>query len=474
MINFSRVARGAASAFVLQVLGAGLTYGSQIALARWMGVSSFGVYAYAMAWAMLAAILLGLGFPQSVLRFIPQYRAQEDHARVRGLVRTSQLATLTVSVAVALLGTLIVVAFLPRDSTNTTAIALAFWLIPVGALINLDSSIIRAGGRVFGAFAPSLVLRPLALVMLVGAAWLAWGRLTAVTAIAITLGVYLAVALIQSLFIHEVLDAGNGPASAIYERRVWLRVSMPLLLVAGFQLALSQADLLIIGATRGVRDAAFYLAASKTALLVSYLLVALNAITAPLFSELETRGDRAGLQRLVSTTTQWVFWPTLAIAVGLALLSPYVLGLFGHGFGAARWALLILLLGQLVNAACGSVGYLLSMTGHQDDTARVYGITSVVNVVLCYACARAFGLTGAAFSTTFSMIVWNLWLYRLTRKRIGIRASFLSYFLRRSERPTATTGEPPTDPSTDGLFQPRGAIVMQPATLSGKAQVSDG
>ncbi|HEY2767357.1 MAG TPA: oligosaccharide flippase family protein [Solirubrobacteraceae bacterium] len=473
MIDFSRVARGAASAFVLQVLGAGLTYGSQIALARWMGVSSFGVYAYAMAWAMLAAILLGLGFPQSVLRFIPQYRAREDHARVRGLVRASQMATLTVSVAVALLGTAIVVVLLPRDS-DTTAAAVALWLIPLGALINLDSAIIRAGGRVVGAFVPSLVVRPLALVMLGGAAWLAWGRLTAVTVIAITLGVYVAVALMQTVLVHEVLKADGAPASAMYERRVWLRVSMPLLLVAGFQLALSQADLLIIGATRGVRDAAFYLAASKTALLVSYLLVAVNAITAPLFSELETRGDRAGLQRLVSTTSQWVFWPTLAIAAGLALLSPYVLGLFGHGFQAARWALLVLLFGQLINAACGSVGYLLSMTGHQDDTARVYGITSVVNVALCYAGARTFGLTGAACSTTFSMIVWNVWLYRLTRKRIGIRASFLSYFLRRGERPMVTADEHHTSPSGVGPCQPRGAIVMQSSPLSGKAPVSDG
>ncbi len=474
MINFSRVARGAASALVLQVLGAGLTYCSQVAFARWMGVSSFGVYVYAMAWAMLAAILLGLGFPQSVLRFIPQYRTHEDHARVRGLVRTGQTATLSVGVAVALLGTAVVLAFPPHDSTDTTVAVVALWLIPLGALINLDSAIIRAGGRIVGAFAPSLVLRPLALLLLVGAAWLAWGRLTAVTVIAITLGIYLAVALVQSLLVHEVVNAGGASTAPVYERRVWLRVSMPLLLVAGFQLALSQADLLIVGATRGVRDAAFYLAAAKTAMLVSYLLVALNAIAAPLFSELETKGDRAGLQRLVSTTAQWVFWPTLAIAAGLALLAPYVLGLFGPGFLAARWALLVLLFGQLINAACGSVGYLLSMTGHQDDTARVYGITAVVNVGLCYACARAFGLTGAACSTTFSMIVWNVWLYRLTVKRIGIRASFLSYFFPRSGRPVALAGEHHASPGADGSFQPRGAVVMPTSALSGRAQVNDG
>lgn len=447
MISLSRVARGAAVALVLQVLGAGLAYLSQVAFARWMGVSAFGVYVYAMAWATLAALLLGLGFPQSVLRFIPQYRTLDDQARIRGLVRLSQRATLAAGCAVALLGTIILIAFVPSGSDGAASVAgVALWLIPVGALINLDSAIIRAGGRIVGAYAPSLVMRPLALLLVAGAAWLKWGQLTAIGGIVITLGVYTVVALLQSRFVHEISQRGkSSPALvAAYEPRTWLRVSMPLLLVAGFQIALSQADLLIVGATRGVRDAAYYLAATKTATLVSYLLIALNAIAAPLFSEFEARGDRAGLQRLVTVSAQWVFWPTLALAVGLALLAPYILGLFGAGFIAAQGALLVLLVGQLISASCGSVGYLLSMTGYQDDTARVYGITAAFNVALCYVGARAFGLTGAACATTFSMIVWNLWLYRLTRKRIGIHASILSVLvLRREDRLQGAKHRPP-------------------------------
>jgi O-antigen/teichoic acid export membrane protein len=203
-------------------------------------------------------------------------------------------------------------------------------------------------------------------------------------------------------------------------------MSGPLLLVAGFQVALSQTDLLIVGAVGGVRRAAFYLAASRTSLLVSYLLVGVSAVMAPLFAELEARGDRAGLQRLASVSAQWTFWPTLALAAGLAALSPYVLGLFGPHYVLARWALLILLAGQLVNAGCGAVGYLLSMTGHQDDTARVYGLTAALNLALCYAGTRLFGLEGAAGATSVSLIAWNVWLHRLTVKRLGVRASLLA------------------------------------------------
>ncbi len=423
----SRLAHGAVYALGLQVIGAGLAYLSQVAFARWMGISQFGIYAYVIAWATLLALLAGLGFPSSVLRFIPEYRAMGDLVRLRGIIRLSRRTAVAAGIVVALLGTGAVVAFVPGGSDGAVAAAvLAMWLIPIGAVINLDTAIIRAGGRVVGAYAPSLVVRPGAILLLAGAAWIVWGRLTALDGVIVTLCAFTAVALLQSRLLRGVVGYGGSSHTAVYEPRIWFRVSMPLFLVVGFQIALGQADLLIIGAMRGVRDAALYLAASKTAMLVGYLLVAINAVAAPLFSEFEVRGDRAGLQRLASVSAQWVFWPTLVLAVGLALLAPYILGLFGPDFITARWALYVLLVGQLVNAGCGAVGYLLGMTGHQNDTARVYGITALFNVALCYVGARVYGLTGAACATTLSMIVWNVWLHRLTRKRIGIGASILS------------------------------------------------
>jgi O-antigen/teichoic acid export membrane protein len=420
----ARLARGAILALAIQVLGAGLTYLSQVAFARWMGLSQFGVYAYLTAWATVLALLGGLGFPMSVLRFIPEYRARGDRERLRGLVRVSRRATLAASFAMALVGVVVVAIFF--SGGTAVAAGIAIWLVPAGALINLDTSIIRAGGRVLGAYAPSLVIRPLLILFGTAVVWFAWGRLTASTGFIITLAVFVIVALIQSMLVRDVVHRDRSPRPAIYERRLWLQVSAPLLLVAGFQIALGQTDLLVVGGVGGVRDAALYQAASKTATLVGYLLVAFSAVAAPLFSEFEARGDRAGLQRLATISAQWVFWPTLIMALGLALLAPYILELFGPEFVAARWALIILLFGQLVSAGCGAVGYLLGMTGHQNDLARVYGVTSVVNIAICYAGAAAFGLTGAACATTFSLIVWNIWLHYLTTRRIGVRASIVS------------------------------------------------
>jgi O-antigen/teichoic acid export membrane protein len=422
----SRVARAAVLALVLQVSGAGLAYVSQVAFARWMGLAQFGTYVYVMAWATLLGLLAGAGFPSSVLRFIPEYRATADDARLRGLVRLSRCTAIAAGSAVAGAGTVLIVLLAPAARGAEEAAILAMWLIPIGALINLDTAIIRAGGRVVGAFGPSLVVRPAGILLIAGVVWLLTGRLTALDGVLATFAAFVAIALVQVGLVRGVVGHGHRARPHVYESRTWLGVSMALFLVVGFQIALGQADLLIIGATRGVRSAALYLAATKTAMLVTYLLVALNAVTAPLFSEFELRGDRAGLQRLVSVSEQWVFWPTLVLAALLALLAPHILALFGPRFVTARWALYVLLVGQLANAGCGAVGYLLGMTGHQKDTARVYGITAVFNVALCYVGARTYGLTGAACATTFSMVTWNVWLHHVTKKRIGIRASIFS------------------------------------------------
>ena len=426
------VARGAVLALAVQVAGAGLGYLLQVALARWMGLTQFGTYTYLMAWATVLALLAGLGFPLSVLRFIPEYRALGDHARLCGLVRTSRRATLAVGAALAALILLLALALSPPAQEAQILIALC--LIPAGALINLDLAVIRAGGRVLGAYAPSLVIRPLLILLAAGASWLAWGHLTAGMGLAITLGTFVLVALVQTTLVREVLQIAGRAQAPVYDRRRWLTVSAPLLLVAGFQIALGQTDLLLVGAVRGVGDAALYSAAAKTATLVGFVLVALNAVTAPLFAELHAKGDHAGLQRLASTCAEWAFWPTVAIAALLALFAPVVLGLFGSSFQSARWALTILLAGQLVSAGCGAVGYLMSLTGHQNDAARVYGVVALLNIPLCYAGVRMYGLNGAAAATALSLIAWNVWLHRLTSRRIGVRASIVSAFEMKRDR----------------------------------------
>ncbi len=61
-----QIARGSIVAFGIYVGGAGLTYGSQLLLARAIGADSFGLYAYVLAWVTMLAYLAVLGFDVSL------------------------------------------------------------------------------------------------------------------------------------------------------------------------------------------------------------------------------------------------------------------------------------------------------------------------------------------------------------------------------------------------------------------------
>src|SRR2546430_14932750 len=95
--------RLAGTIFIIRVISAGLAYVSQVLLARWMGTSDYGVYVYVWTWVLLLGSMMDFGISASAQKLIPEYRANGDHARLRGFLSGSRWMTGLVSAALALL-----------------------------------------------------------------------------------------------------------------------------------------------------------------------------------------------------------------------------------------------------------------------------------------------------------------------------------------------------------------------------------
>jgi len=98
---------------------------------------------------------------------------------------------------------------------------------------------------------------------------------------------------------------------------------------------------------------------------------------------------------------------------------PAYLKIFGDSYIQGWGALAILSIGQLVNAATGSVGVLLTMTGHERYMVVSAGLSAILNIVLNTILIPLWGLNGAALATTISLIFINtiksLWVARTLR-----------------------------------------------------------
>src|SRR5436190_1918637 len=111
--------RMAGTAFAIRVASAGVTFLSQIALARWMGGFDFGIYVSVWTWLLLAGDIVHLGLPLVAQRFIPEYTHHNQFDALRGFLIGSRWITFGLATAFALIGAVAIYALTPRLDPHT-------------------------------------------------------------------------------------------------------------------------------------------------------------------------------------------------------------------------------------------------------------------------------------------------------------------------------------------------------------------
>ncbi len=425
--DLGRVLRGARATIAVRIVAALLAYISLIAFARWMGASEYGAYAYAITWVGLLSLPAALGLPMVSLRFVAEYSAAGVWSKVRGLLVRSILLTMLTGVAIAIVvATAILVAgdFVPV--AYRIPLLLALLGIPVVALTQLGIQVGRAFGWVVAAFMPSQVLHPVLLLSVGGAFVVAGQTLGASGLVIATMGVAAVCLLGQWVVFAWRLRPRLRNVAPQHEQKMWLRVAAPLLLIDVFMVVLTYADILMVGIFFDPSSVAFYVAASRTAGIVTFFTAAIGALVGPRIAELNSQGRLAEVQELIRGITPWIAIPATLVAVFLIATGPFVLPLFGEGFDVAWVPLIILSIGNLILCINGPALLLLTMTGHQDMTAKVYAVAAVANVLLNAVLIPVFGLTGAAIATAVSVTVMSSYLVILARRTLSVRTGLSS------------------------------------------------
>jgi len=419
----SSFARGVSLTFAIQVAGVCLAYSLNVLLARWMGVTEYGVYTYVFSWAMLLSTPAGLGLNTAVLRFIPEYRAGEKPGLLLGIARQSRRFTLGAGILIALVGCGVVA--LIASPAYTVTLMLGLWMVPLIALMYLYQGTSRALRRVVVAFTPPLVMRPLLLIGGAFALFLVYGHVSSRQVLTVALISLLAIVLFQRLAIRRDLSSEAEDVRPERRSREWLGVAAPLLVSSGFGMLITQTGILMVGTIGSPEEVGLYSAALKTAMLIGFIIVAVNTFTAPMLASLHTQGRLDELQRLLSRAAHMMFWPSLGIALVMLGFSGLLLGLFGEEFIAARAAMAVLIVGQLVAAGAGTVGQLTDLTGYQRQGAWVRGWSALLTVLLSVVLIPYWGILGAAVAATGSLALKNVWLHRLATRNLGLRPSIL-------------------------------------------------
>lgn len=418
------LARGSVKTLAVRTSGALLALFMQLSLARALGVTEYGIFVYASSWLMVLAMFSRLGMDTGLTRLVAEYRAKEAWGDLLGVLRWAIKNSLLLGAVVGAIAALVTWALrdgVPEGQLQTLWVA--FLVIPILSLTMLRQGALRGFRRVVHAELPEMVLRPLIMLFVLGLGIAMDWRFEAVEVMGFTLLAYFLAFLIGSWWLRKAL-AENVPAvSVVMASAMWWKVAAPLVLMQGMQLILARLDILMLGTMQGPDSAGVYGATIHLAALVAFGLNVVNPIAAPLFSELFHTERKEELQRVVTLAARFTTAVTLVAAVFLVFFGKWVLGLFGGEFAAGYVALLILLCGQLVNALSGSVGYLMTMTGHQNAAAMILGAAATANVILNYLLIPRYGIEGAAVATAITIAGWNIAMVVYVRVKIGIRST---------------------------------------------------
>ena len=209
-----------------------------------------------------------------------------------------------------------------------------------------------------------------------------------------------------------------------------IKISIPLLLGQSMMLIMGKIDILMLGAIIDQESVGIYNAALKLSMLAYVGLMAINSIAAPKFAELNESGNLEALKSLVQKSTKTIFWITLPVVLIFAFLPSQILSVFGEEFQIATYSLIILSVGKMFSAICGSVGTLLQMSGNQKYFQNVLIAAAILNVALNYFLIPEFQLLGAALASLISNVFWNVLMVIYIKKKFGFYTIYLPFLTR--------------------------------------------
>ncbi len=419
------IAADSSVALIFKVLAIPIAFLTSLVMARLYGAEQMGTYCLAIYLVMTLAVFCRLGLDTGLLRFTAALKAQGQGADLQRLFGPALGLVLLLSgvAAVGLYGSgdwLAQRFHAPHLSLILGLVALA---LPISVATSMVGETVRALGGVRWVVFQHSLLSPLTiLVLVIILAWAGQNFIGPSRALGLA---FLSSALVGLVFLVVGLgsyvrrhESRPGPGSV----KKLLLYSWPLYLSSIMMLAFGTLDSLILGLFTSPAQVAYYEAATKTALLITIPLLAVNATVPPLFAQFHQRGDLPGLELVAQTTARWMYYVALPLSVLIILLAPHILRFLGPDFVQARFALSALALGQLVNVGCGSVGFILMMTGNQWWVTAMQVITGAITIPLMALAAAKYGLNGLAVARSLWVLGLNLLMTLALWRQLRIKA----------------------------------------------------
>lgn len=416
-------------AFAVKVGGVGLNFLFSLMLARMLGAKGSGVYFLAVTIINITATLARLGFDNAVLKYASVAYGAHDRGAMASLYRQSAGWLLGSSLVLVLLLWL----FGPHLPLGGSSSASFHTILPTMLVALFPMTFLLVQGEFFKAIgrpgtATFVQTGAVPAILFLGALCLLWVDVSSTQSFAWLYVVACVTALLAGVIYWRHCFPGTWLTPGHFETRALLQTGLPLLLVASMNMIMGWTDILVLGYWSDAKTVGIYSIATRTAALTSLILIAVNSVTAPQFARLHAQGQSVQLELLARRSAAAMTLAALPVILLLLCFPGWVLHFFGSDFRGGANILRILALGQFINVAVGSVGYLLMMTGHERVMRNIVAGSAALNLVGNLLLVPHLGGIGAACSTAAALAILNLAALYMVVKKLNVNT--LSYLSR--------------------------------------------
>ncbi len=395
-------------------------FAAGILLARMMGPDALGVYALAIAFVQVAAIIAQFGFPASLVRLVSVASAHNDPSSIRSAVLGSAEVVALISAFLIISAGIAYWTVDARFGLPAAALLLALLLVPLQALTATLSAAIRGLGYVIESQIATEVVRSILLLLMLAAWWVVRPAATPEQALLLNVAALAGAFAVLVFGVRKRLPQVDPGVRGKRDYTTLVASSFPFVLLAGAQVINYQMDVLLLGVLTTREEVGLYRVALQLADGAGVALFAISIAIAPTLARLQAQADWRRLRKLL----------VYAHAAATALMLPLGLGIFGWAgpllelvyggqYRRAAGALGILAVAKVLYAMVCFSGVALSMAGKPYVAALISFITIVLNVTLNLLLIPSYGMEGAAIATGTSEFIVNaiglsylLWVIR--------------------------------------------------------------
>jgi O-antigen/teichoic acid export membrane protein len=404
----------------------------QIYVARMLGADGLGTFSLIEGGVSLVAGLIAFGLAPTLVKFIPVHLERGEHACIRKLIGSGAM--------ILLLGGSLVYGLLlltypfasqvwPVLADYRTVVFVMGLLIP----LSLIAFFLQQGLRgfqeirymVLGSSFMQLTVKAALAVLLLTMGFHLLGYVWAVVASVLCACAWMGLGLWRKLTaMPKSATTVCSEANKAWRDYAKVMYSGSLLGMGGAYL-----DRFLLGFFIGAAPVGVLVVVKQLQQMPVIFLQMFLAVAAPMFSAAHAREDAKERQHIYNLTTDWVVRLSAPLFIFFLLFADPLLNLYGSGFAdKGKYALWILLSGQVINLATGPVGNLLNMCGMEKLMLRLSVYQMLISLVGFVVVVPSLGLIGAAIVIAISTIFQNLVALLFARRALGLRWADPRYF----------------------------------------------